>query len=305
MATYKELIINLFQRDNRTYRAYEIAQNTKIPIKSIYSVLSRMVKEGLLNRPQPTLYQANQTIGVDDLERPWRVQNLRWVAESMDGCRLVVPCDLDYLPYVGYVRELVLPGLGLGVDDEVRLRFQIGSVNRKLTFTVCAPLGLDLYGFQLVGAWLDQQCRDHGFTGVVDWRVDRHTEILRDLSVYDMDGLGAKFVSRSDYEGWMEKVYLKEYGKVRQEFKVPVTSVESIEAILKGGLSTGQLFNASVKSLQNQETAINVMRGMVGGNYEMRVAMERKFNGFIEAFMKMTDEFIEMKEEFKILRGES
>jgi len=296
LATYKDRVIRQYQRDNRTYTIPEMASLTGIPRKSLYSVMSRMVKEGLLKRPAPTLYQSNPTIGVGEDLEPWRIQNLRLIATKMDGVRIVPPPELEYKPKVGYFTELVLSGLGGGERDEVRLQFQIGSKRGKLTFTAKAPLGLDLYGLQFAMAWLDRECIEHGFGGKLNWRADRHTEIFKDQRVYDMDSLGAKFVSRSDYEGWMEKVYQKKYGAWRKEVKVPhQTSLESIEAILMGGLSTGQMLNATVKSLQNQETAINIMKGMTGGNYDLQVFMAKRFDAFSEVMYKFIEEFADMK----------
>ena len=298
MATQEDRIIKQFQRDNRTYHASEMAYFTGIPQKSVYSVLSRMVAKGLLFRPRPTLYQANPTIGVGTSPEPFRLQNFRLVASKMNGKKIEPPLDLEYLPKMGYVRELRLRGLGVTPEDEVNLRFQIGAKRGKLTFTIKAPLGLDLYGFQLSMAWLDRELHDHGFHGHVEWLVDRGTELLKDMPNIDMDSMRIATITRYDYEGFMEKIYQKKYG-VRREIKIErPTKLESIEAVLMGGLPTGMLLNYGLRSLQNQEKAINVMKGQAGGTYEM----QKMFDVFTQAMYGLIDKVGAIEMELKEMR---
>jgi len=226
-----------------------------------------MVQKGLLIRESKGYYRATSTIGVQAGVEPFRVQNFRMVATEVGGERFVAPEGLPYEPHVGFVRDLVLRGLGVTPEDCVRVALQIGRYRGKLTFTIRAPLGLDLYGFQFALAWLDAQLEELGICGEVNWRVDRGTELLRDLPGLDMDSLGARCITRGEYEGFIEKVYQKAYG-VRREVKLDrVTSLENIEAVLMGGLPTGMLLNASFRSLQSQERAVNIMRNMATGSY--------------------------------------
>lgn len=286
MPTIEDRIIRYFQRDNRLHLASEIISSLEINPNSGYSTLSRMVNKGLLIRESKGYYRATSTIGVDEGVEPFRVQNFRMVATHFcGGERIVAPPDLVYRKHVGFKVVLELDGLGGGEGDVVRLQFQIGSRHGQLTFTFKAPLGLDLYGFQFALAWLDERCREYGFVDPIDWRVDRGTELLKDMPNIDMDSLGSSCVTRYDYEGYMEKVYQKKFG-VRRELKVDKpTSLESIEAILMGGLPTGMMLNATYESLRNQEKAVNIMKSQSVGTYEM----QKMFEAMTQAFYRVVD----------------
>lgn len=294
MVTHEDRIMKLFRKDNRDYTAYEIASLAKIPKTSVHSTLHRMMNKGLVQRVERGIYRANPTIGVGDVSEPLRIQNLRLVADSVDGETVRVPGWVDYRPYVGFVRVLEFPGLGGGPDDVVRFRFQIGSKRGKLTFTVCAPLGLDLYGLQFALWWLGERLQEYGFGGHVDWVVDRGTEMFRDYPDVDMDALGSRCITLGEFNGWVEKIYQKAYG-MRRELKLDrQTSLDAILAVTMGGFSAGQVLNMNAQAIQEMKTSNRVLRSWSVGASETHDVIEKLMPRFLDAVYSLIDKVDDM-----------
>ena len=275
--------------DNRTYLAHEIASLAKIPKNSLYATLTRMVRKGILRREGRGLYRANPTIGLGDISEPMRIQNLRLVAQKMDGKPLVPPSWVEYKPKVGFVHELELLGLGRVEEDVVRLRFQIGRKRRKLTFTVKAPLGLDLYGLQFSLQWLYERLEQYGFTGDVHWVVDRGTEMFKDYPDVDMDSLGSKCITIGEFNGWVEKIYQKAYG-MRRELKLDrQTSLDNILAVTMGGFSAGQVLSMNALAIREMEKSNKSLKSWSVGAYDTQQALQNIMPQFLKAMFTIID----------------
>lgn len=303
MVTHEDRIMRLFRKDNRDYTAYEIASLAKIPKTSVYSTLHRMMNKGLVRRVERGIYRANPTIGVGDVSEPMRIQNLRLVAVSMDGESLRVPGWVDYRPFVGFVRVLELPGLGGGPDDVVRFRFQIGRKRGKLTFTVCAPLGLDLYGLQFALWWLGERLLEYGFGGHVDWVVDRGTEMFRDYPDVDMDALGSRAITLGEFNGWVEKIYQKAYG-MRRELRLDrQTSLDAILAVTMGGFSAGQVLNMNAQAIREMKDSNRVLRSWSVGASDTHRSIERLMPRFLDAVYSLIDKVDDMSRRLESLES--
>jgi len=301
MVTHEDRIMRLFRKDNRDYTPYEIASLAKIPKTSVYSTLHRMMDKGLIRRVERGIYRANPTIGVGDISEPMRVQNLRLVADSMDRETIRVPGWLDYKPYVGFVCDLELPGLGGGPDDLVRLRFQIGRKRGKLTFTVRAPLGLDLYGVQFALWWLGERLVEYGFNGHVDWVVDRGTEMFRDYPDVDMDALGSGAITLGEFNGWVEKIYQKAYG-MRRELKLDrQTSLDAILAVTMGGFSAGQVLNMNAVAIREIEKSNRVLSSWSVGASESQRVIESSMPQFMNAIFRLIDKVDEVSQRLSVI----
>jgi len=288
LARYRDKILNLFHRDNRTYTAFEIAQLTEIPLKSVYTPLGRMVREGILIRPKSGLYTTNPTIGVGNVIEPFRVQNVRLVADTMDGKAIKAPEWLEYKPKVGFIDSQYFEGLGLGKKDKWGYRFQIGSKRGKLTMTITAPLGLTLYGWQFSMWWRDMTSKRYGFDGHVDWYVDRGTEWMKDVLGVDLDSM-SKTMTLHTYEGHIMKMYQKAYG-ARGEFKLGTpTSVEAVQATLMSGLPAGHTMNTMAQALTEMKNQSNLMRSFGAGVERRELSMENLLPSFVDAMFKMID----------------
>ncbi|MHA1286036.1 MAG: helix-turn-helix domain-containing protein [Candidatus Thorarchaeota archaeon] len=287
--TNEAKIMRLFERDNRDYTAYEIAYSAKISKNSVYSTLTRMIRKGLVRRVERGIYRANPTIGVGDISEPMRIQNIRLVSRKMDGKSIEPPSWLDYKPFVGYVHELELLGLGRTEEDKVRLRFQIGSKRAKLTFTVKAPLGLDLYGFQFALQWLYDRLDQYGFSGDVHWIVDRGTEMFKDYPNVDLDALGSKAITLGEFNGWVEKIYQKAYG-MRRELKLDhQTSLDAIMAVTMGGFSAGQVLNMNALAIREMEKSNRALKSWSVGASETQRALQDMMPPFMNAIYKIID----------------
>jgi len=287
--THEAKIMRLFERDNRTYTAYEIASLAQIPKNSVYSTLTRMIRKGLVRRAERGIYRANPTIGVGDISEPMRIQNLRLVALKMDGKPLEVPSWVDYKPKVGFVHELELLGLGKTEEDMVRLRFQIGSKRAKLTFTAKAPLGLDLYGLQFSLQWLYERLDQYGFSGRVGWVVDRGTEMFKDYPNVDMDALGSKCITLGEFNGWVEKIYQKAYG-MRRELKLDgQTSLDAILAVTMGGFSAGQVLNMNAMAIREMQKSNTALKSWSVGAYDTQQTLQNMMPQFLKAMFGIID----------------
>lgn len=294
MVTHEDRIMRIFQKDNRDYTAYELASLAKIPKTSVYSTLHRMMNKGLVRRVERGIYRANPTIGVGDISEPMRIQNLRIIADSMDGEPVRVPGWLEYRPYVGFVCDLELPGLGGGEEDVVRLRFQIGRKRGKLTFTVRAPLGLDLYGLQFALWWLGERLVEYGFTGSVGWVVDRGTEMFRDYPDVDLDALGSRAITLGEFNGWVEKIYQKVYG-MRRELRLDrQTSLDAILAVTMGGFSAGQVLGMNALAIREMEKSNRVLRSWSVGASDTQRAIESTMPQFLNAIFSLIDKVDDM-----------
>ncbi len=305
MPTIEDRILRLFERDNREYLSSEIASLAGISRNSARPALTRMVRKGLLRRRGRGIYGANPTVGVGNVFEPMRIQNLRLVAETMDGERLRVPSWVRYRPHVGFVEVLELAGLGLTEEDKVRLRFQVGSKRVKLTFTAKAPLGLDLYGLQFALHWLGGMLETYEFTGHVNWVVDRGTEMFKDYPNIDLDSLGAKAITLGEFEGFVQKVYQKSYG-VRREIKVErQTSLDAINNIVMGGMSSGTILNMNALALREMEVQSKAIRSWSVGASDTQQALQSMMPQFLQAVFKLIDKVDRLAGEVQELRKRS
>jgi len=247
-----------------------------------------MVKEGILIRPKTGLYESNPATGIGNVIEPFRIQNVRLVADTMDGKAIKPPDWLEYKKYVGFIDSQYFEGLGLIEKDKWGYRFQIGSSRGKLTMTITAPLGLTLYGWQFSMWWRDMTSKKYGFDGHVDWYVDRGTEWMKDVLGVDLDSM-SKTMTLETYEGHIMKMYQKSYG-VRGEYKLgSTTSVEAVQATLMGGLPAGQTMNTMAQALTEMKNQSNLMRSFGAGVERREQGMERLLPSFLEAMFKMID----------------
>jgi len=217
LATVKQKILNLLQGIDRLLTPKEIASFTKTNYNTVRRVLTSLVRDGLVVREFRGHYRLKPIHGLGSAPR---VQNLFVVAEG-----------------VGVRRSEVFVWEFGGVEGGFRVRVLFGVKRGRVSWSVRAPLGLDLYGLRLVRRVVELECEKRGYRDL-KWMV-RNYELLWDERGIRFEGV--KAVTLEDLDGTMEKYYNKHYGVRREVRSSRPTRIEDLVALVQGGLPTYQV----------------------------------------------------------------
>jgi hypothetical protein len=186
-------------------------------------------------------------------ELPLRVHNVIVV------CR--IPRNVDVL-------KLSHGEYDLRVED-VRFRFSHGVKRRKITVRVSCDDGLDFRGFvfavELIRSYV---LRFYGFEPSESELHVVSCEFNQDYQGLRMDGV--KCLTVSDLKGVLERIYQKKENLVRSEVKVKKASVETIYALLKGGVTSYNIVQGLYTLVKKVENLVEGIKYLNQVNLEMR-----------------------------------
>lgn len=199
----------------------EISSMAGLNHSTVRVYLRRLLKEGLVKQPFRGVYESIVTKPTY-VEGPPRVQDLRLRVKR------AVP-----VKFADHVEEY----------GQVRIRVKWGTRRQQITGTVSCPQGLDLeslsfavHRFKVIaGGWEGVLPRDSEVEVV-------SVELLHDYEDLRLDGL--KCVTLRSFLGSLEKIYNKDPG-LRAEVKVKPDKIESIYALLRGGVTQYNLIQSS------------------------------------------------------------
>jgi len=265
MSTIAERIVEYLAAVDRPCSAKEIASEIKANPNTVRPTLTRMVREGKVFRVFRGHYCTNFRYGV---RRPPRVQNLFVVADVGDVSQSEnVRREYDY--WVGGNREVFGVGINFGVERD------------KISWWVKAPLGLDLYGLVLCRWYVEEVCRDRGYSGL-NWMV-ANVEVLRDYEDVRLEG--CKIVTFEDLTGVMEKIYQKQYG-LRREVKLSRSiSFEDLLTLVWGGLPQFQISQRLGELNELVKVNREILKRINKSNFEII----RTQNMIVNAFFRLID----------------
>lgn len=220
--TIRTKIINYLRDQDQPQAAKIIAKKIKENENSVRPELSKLLKEGTINRDFHGHYSLNPTYGMGLMLEPPRVQNLLVVAEDM-GVEEHDVIDKKF------GRE--------SADSFLRIYIEFGSKRGRISWRVGTSFGLDLNGLRLCREYVEVECLSRGYHDL-RWIV-RNFELLNDFQGLKMEGATA--ITFSDFEGTLEKFYNRR-GSVRREVRSSKeTSIEALIALTQGGLATFQV----------------------------------------------------------------
>jgi len=222
----EDQILHILKDVDRPLSPKEITNKGRINHNSVRSTLSKLLKKGKVQKVYYGAYKISPIYGVGRSE-PVRVQNLTFVCEG-------VVVDKSHSFFKWDYR------FGSGVD-EFRLALLLGFKRGKITWTVKAPLGLDLYGLRLCIKIIRDKLESLGYV-IPDFNqrfIARNSEYLRDT--FNLRIEGVKSITLDDLDGTLEKYYNKSYG-IRHETRTnQPTSIDNIFALVSGGMPFSQL----------------------------------------------------------------
>lgn len=221
--TIRFKILAYLRTQDHPQSAKKIAQIIKEKENSVRPELSKLVREGVIQRVRHGYYSTNPMYVEDLVHEPPRVQNLLVVAEGVD----VEAHDAVDLPFGGDVRS----------DTFLRVSIEFGVKRDKISWRVKAPLGLDLYALRLCRGLVEEVCAVRGYSGLT-WIV-RNFELLYDYQGFELKGANA--ITFSDLDGTLEKIYNRRDGVRREVRSSKETSLEALIALTQGGLALFQV----------------------------------------------------------------
>lgn len=219
----RDKVIKYLITADRPLSALEIALFIKANRNSVRPTLSRLRKEGILQRDFYGHYSTTSTYGV---LKPIRVQNLFFVADAAvrDEHRV------QGAKGKGYEVKRSMPDPS--GEGEFQVIVELGWWNKKINWSVKAPRGLDLYGFRAVWWYVDEVCRGLGYEGL-KW-MTKAVEFLDDIHGTRLEGIECATIEALD--GTLEKFYNKDFG-VRHEVRAKVENpIENTLALIGGGV---------------------------------------------------------------------
>jgi len=278
----KDRVITYLMTADRPLSPLEIAVFLKINRNSVRPVVSRLVKEGILQRDFYGHYSTTPTYGV---LKPVRVQNLFFVADA---------------PIRDEHRVQGVKGKGFEVrksmpdpsgEGEFQVIIELGWWNKKINWSVKAPRGLDLYGFRAVWWWVDEACARLGYEGL-RWRTEK-VEFLDEAQGVRIEGIECVTIEALD--GTLEKWYNKFYG-VRHEVRATVDNpIENTMALLGGGVPYYQVVQGIGLISKSVERLIKVDQHTL----ERLDRMERVIEAVAKSQIKFVDSIGDLIKELK------
>lgn len=126
-------------------------------------------------------------------------------------------------------------------EDPLRLRVQLGGKRGKVTWTVKAPLGLDVYSFRLA-CWMVEDLLnglDYGIRTFSEVFMVQNAEYLYDMMGIRLEGM--KAVTVSSFDGELSKIYQKSYGVRYEARDSRPTSLSNVLALVQGGIPVNEV----------------------------------------------------------------
>ena len=256
------LITQYLSNIDRPVGAPEIASSLKLLPHSVRARLSELRKKGIVFKPYYGKYSITPTYGLEMIGRLSRVQNLRGSAESS-------------IPVVFHDDVVVVAG-------DVQISVTFGVKRSLISFVVRAPLGLDLYGLDLVLFTIERICKDRGFVGL-QWYV-KNWEILHDVGGLRLDGVEA--ITFRDFRGSFEKFYNRP--GLRREIRGSGSrkmSMAQLQAFMEGGLARFDI----VRTLEDIVSEITEVKEAQKGTNRFINRMAQFNQAILEALTRMLE----------------
>jgi hypothetical protein len=248
----------LSQNPHEEFNSKYIATLIKANPSSVRSALFRLANKGYVVRVHRGFYKWATDTNISETrhgvgELPLRVHNVIVV------CR--IPRDVDVL-------KLSHGEYDLRVED-VRFRFSHGVKRRKITVRFSCDDGLDFRGFvfaiELIRSYV---LRFYGFEPSESELHVVSCEFNQDYQGLRLDGV--KCLTVSDLKGVLERIYQKKENLVRSEVKVKKASVETIYALLKGGVTSYNIVQGLYTLVKKVENLVEGIKYLNQVNLEMR-----------------------------------
>lgn len=223
--THEYRIMQYLSMIDRPQSPAEIASFLKIKPSVVRARLSDLRKRALVSRPYHGAYLCDPTYGVGR-HRP-RVQNLR---VSARGVRVRVHAEVVH------------------VVGDLRLRMVFGTKRGIVSYSVAAPVGLDMYGVRLIHFIAVGEAEARGYVDL-NWEFTV-SEFLTDHGGLRLEGL--QCVTLDDLCGQLEKYYYRP--GLRREVRATSRrmSMTELSTLLDGGMSRFQV----VSGLQDIKEAL-------------------------------------------------
>lgn len=236
----EDQVIHFMLNIDRDTSPREIASNIKRNPNSVRSLMSKLIRKGILKKTGFGIYSIIEGYGVWGRSVPIRFQNLHFL-----GSAPILEVDK------GRVEVMEFDDVS---GDLFRIRVVYGFTHKQFSWTVKAPLGVDYYGLMLCKKLVECMIAHRDYK-VSKWRVKNYETLLDHMGMR-VEGL-AKSVTLTDLAGNMLKIYQKSYG-VRVEVRSKgTTSLETLLALSTGGMPQAQLMqgihttNSEINDLTN------------------------------------------------------
>ena len=229
---YKAVILAL-ETSETPLSPKEIAFRTGLNHSTTRCYLRRLLSQGKVNQPYRGYYVAKPTYGVG---KPPRVHNLRV------GFKAKVKRSED-------VRERW---------DDCRLRVLFGVKRGYVSGWISSERGLDLTSCLLVVQRFKDVASSRLGWAPGDKEISVTTcEFNEDFAGVRLDGLSC--VTVESFFGALERLYNKAEG-LRSEVKVQPESLESVYAVLKGGVSQYNILQSNFALMRKVEALVEAVK---------------------------------------------
>lgn len=237
MVTRKERILEELKKATDALTPKQIHVRTRIKHSTVRVYVRQMLTEGLVGQPYPGAYSYKNHPRCG--EPPPRVQNLVLSASG---------------PWLSSHVEMIKEQIG-----DMRLRVVFGLKRKKVTCVVSRDLGMD-YSEVAMAIELFRLhvalCTTHM---LATERIEVHScEFLQDYEQLRLDGV--KCVTVQSFLGALERIYNREDG-LRSEVKVQPQDVNTIMALLKGGVSSYNILQGQFMMVQEIRCLTEAVKG--------------------------------------------
>jgi len=200
---------------------------------------------------------------------PPRVQNLFVIASGVEVRRSEV---LKY----EFKRGFDAPD-----ESAFRVRVVFGKKRGNISWTVKAPLGLDLYGLLMVRQYVEVECENRGYVDLV-WAV-RNYEFLWDHLGVRLEGV--KALTLDDLEGTMEKYYQRDEVLRREVRSSQEARFEDLIALTTGGVPTFQI----IQGVDLLSKKIDSLTDAFKGSVRVEQETQKQNRAILDALYRFID----------------
>ena len=256
----------------------EIADNIKRNPNSVRSMMSKLLRKGIITKRSHGYYSIIEGYGTWGRSIPLRFQNLHFSGAAGVGERDSGRVDVVEFEDIN--------------GEFFRIRIVYGFTHKRITWTVKAPLGLDYYGLMLCTKLVECKIAHLGYA-VGSWTVINF-ETLQDHMGMRVEGL-AKCVTLDDLAGNLLKIYQKSYGVRVETRSKTTTSLETLLALSTGGMPQAQLMqglHSTNKGIGDLTNAIKY-RNIDDSN------RDRILQALADTVIRMNNKLDDLAQEFK------
>ena len=252
------------------WKRQEIARSSGIIPNSVSSRLAELETLGLIKSMGKGKWIVNPLILTEKATKyqVWGDKTTRNILWKFQNITLISIC-----PYPIGVPEPVEDR----VFGDLSISISFGGQRNKIDVRMRCPLGLDVTGFELAVAYVENELTTRGFENLV---FDCTLEFLNDYKGLRLDGVSG--ITITDFRtGILEKIYEKpEIDSVRHERRGNMTLDEMLTFVRGGFLESD--YNRRLASVERELIKLSKTQMLINGEFlKIRVILEDFIKGAV------------------------